>query len=145
MEAETYIVIAVTLAAVFGFLSFLNTLGIHIAVRALKKRIDRILKRVEKAMDDPIGTAVPLVKAAVERLNDDSELRGHLGGVLTWAGRTAGAAAAVSMKAEFTGEEPAVDKDGKPLPPKKKKGVLGGLMGLLEIGQAFGLVPKMKT
>lgn len=143
--ADDWLVVGVVVASVLAFGSFVNMVGVHLAVRAIKKRIDRILKRVEKAMDDPIGTAVPLVKAAVERLNDDSELRGHLGGVLTWAGRTAGAAAAVSMKAEFTGEEPAVDKDGKPLPPKKKKGVLGGLMGLLEIGQAFGLVPKMKT
>lgn len=143
--ADDWLIVGVVVASVLAFGSFVNMVGVHLAVRAIKKRIDRILKRVEKAMDDPIGTAVPLVKAAVERLNDDSELRGHLGGVLTWAGRTAGAAAAVSMKAEFTGEEPAVDKDGKPLPPKKKKGVLGGLMGLLEIGQAFGLVPKMKT
>lgn len=124
-----------TLAATFGFLSFLNTLGMHLAVREIKTRVVRILGRVEKAMDSPVDYVVPIIEKGIQRLNDDKEFRDHVAGGITFAVNTA--------KSAVLSKEPELDKDGKPKPPKR--GWIKSVMDLAEIGAQLGLIKLPKT
>lgn len=134
MTDDWWVLVAVTLAAVFGFLSFLNTLGMHLAVREIKTRVVRILGRVEKAMDAPVDYIVPIIETGIQRLNDDKEFRAHVAGGITFAINTA--KAAVLAKVEL-------DADGKPKPAKK--GWLKTVMELAEVAQTLGLLKMPKT
>lgn len=133
MTDDFWVLVAVTLAAGFGFLSFLNTLGMHLAVREIKKRVVRILTRVEKAMDDPVGYIAPVVQGFVVKLNDDKEFRLHIGGAIAFAARTALTAAS---------GPPEVGADGKPKPATR--GWLKTITDLAGVAQQFGLlkIPK---
>ena len=137
MTDEWYVIAAVTLAAAFGFLSFLNTLGMHLAIRELKKRAIHIMNRVERAMDDPTAAIAPHVIKFIERLNDDKKLRGHVIGALIFGVNT--------MKNAVTGKETVVDKDGKVIEKKKPGGIVGQIQGILEFAQGIGILKAPKA
>jgi hypothetical protein len=135
MADDFWVLVAVTLAATFGFLSFLNTLGMHIAVREIKTRVVRILGRIEKAMDDPVGYTVPVVEGFIQKLNDDKEFRDHVGGAVAFATRTA--------RDAMLSKTPELDANGKPKPAAR--GWIKTVMDLAGVAQQLGLLKAPKV
>lgn len=133
-ETDIWIVLGVSLAAGFGFLSFLNTLGMHLAVRHLKKRVLKVIDRIDGIMDNPVDAFAPQIVKFIEKMNDDEKLRVSIGGGLTFATKT--------MMAAATGSDaPKLDKDGKPIPQAPKpKGIIGQLMAGAQLLEQLGFI-----
>lgn len=135
-ESDALVVIGVAIAATFGFLSFLNTLGIHFAVRHLKKRITRILDRIDGVMDDPTSALAPHVSKFVERMNDDEGLRTSIHAGITFAVKTMMGAAGLK-------DEVKLDKNGKPIPGSdapKPKGIIGQVVAAAKVLADLGII-----
>jgi hypothetical protein len=132
---DSLVLFAVVLAAIFGFLSFLNTLGMHLAVRVIKVRVVKILGRIEKAMDDPVGYVVPIIEKGIQRLNDDKEFRDHIGGGIAFATRTA--------RDAMLSKTPELDADGKPKPAAR--GWIKTVMELAGVAQQLGFLKAPKV